>query len=291
MTIRCALLGLLLTWLSPALQAAEFFSVEIRRLETVRLEREPPGKNLLVKGRILLNGKDIGATFENGDKVIPPGGPYKGLMRYSSSRNFVQGPNGVMSKEGDFLLEVSVGGSRTDILLHAGNLPRHSTGCIALGPATLDPANGSAAITKDSPLYKLRETFYGTQTPNQSPNKEIVVTVTEGSEFKGSWPAPPPAPAAPAPNSAGSPGRDLKEPGTPGSDMRQQAAERNAAGRERAERAAAERAAAAAADKGRADRATAEKARADKAEKAKADKAEKAKADTKQGPVSTGGLK
>src|SRR5687768_11743705 len=110
----------------------------------------------LITGTISLNGEELGAAFENDDFKISEGA-YKGFMRYNSGHNFVQSALGKMSKKGDFLLEVSnVPGKqipklRTDILLHAGNLPIHSKGCILLGPANKGP-DGAVTIGDDHPL-------------------------------------------------------------------------------------------------------------------------------------------
>jgi hypothetical protein len=134
-------------------------------------------KNNLVYGTISLNGEKIGAAFENNDLKIPAGS-YKGTIRYNSGRNFVQSELGSMSKKGDFLLEVSNVPNRTAILLHPGNLPKHSLGCILLGPVNKGP-DGAVAISNDHPLRKLRLAFYGADEPIASPNKDITITIKD----------------------------------------------------------------------------------------------------------------
>jgi hypothetical protein len=81
----------------------------------------------------------------------------------------------------DFLLEVSgvknsAGKARTDIVFHGGTKPQHSKGCILLGPVSRDK-NKVGTIGPDHPLRKLRLLFYGTDQPNQSPDKEISIVI------------------------------------------------------------------------------------------------------------------
>jgi hypothetical protein len=144
------------------------FSISIKRNRVV---------GNLVYCSIYLNGQEIGSAFENNDLKIPTGS-YKGLMRYNSGHNFVQSEMGKLSKKGDFLIEASAVVGRTDILLHQGNAPKHSKGCILLGPAKLGP-DGSVTIGVDHPLRKLRLAFYGTDEPNSCPNKNISITISD----------------------------------------------------------------------------------------------------------------
>lgn len=181
--LRRVFAGVIIALIQLNLVAAEEFRVEINRSEL---------KNNLLTGTISVNGKLLGKVFENDDLRIPTG-TYKGIVRYSSAKNFVQGPGGVMSEKGDFLLEVASvkhpsGKPRTDILLHGGNLPKHSKGCILLGPVALNPGTGDGQVTPDHPLYKLRLAFYETAEPIASPNKNIVVIVTESvPRVPGTW--------------------------------------------------------------------------------------------------------
>jgi hypothetical protein len=130
-------------------------------------------KNGLITGTISVNGTKIGHAFENADLKIPTG-DYPGTMRYFSSNGFVQGPSGSMGNKGDFLLEVANVPGRTNILLHGGNKPQHSKGCILLGAVTHD---GSAKVAPE-PLQKLRRMFYGSDNPNATPDKAITITIT-----------------------------------------------------------------------------------------------------------------
>ncbi|MCW3104218.1 MAG: hypothetical protein JWO09_2658 [Bacteroidetes bacterium] len=145
----------------------------------------------LVYCTIFLNGQEIGTAFENNNLKIPTG-TYKGLMRYNSGHDFVQSDLGKMSIKGDFLLEVSnVPGNqipilRTDILMHSGNQPKHSKGCILLGPAQKGP-DGGAFIDQNHPLRKLRLAFYGTDDPVSCPNKNITITVSDNYSIAGTY--------------------------------------------------------------------------------------------------------
>ena len=167
---------------AATIRATDDFRILIDRTEL---------KENLITGTISLNDVPIGNTYENNDVKITPG-MYKGLMRYSSSRNFVQGPGGIMGQEGDFLLEASgvrgpTGESRTAILLHGGNKAHHSQGCILLGPVGRSSI-GQAEITKEHPLYKLRLAFYGTDTPDATPYKNITIEIRDSvPRLEGIW--------------------------------------------------------------------------------------------------------
>lgn len=131
----------------------------------------------LVTGKLLVNGQETGTCYENAEKKIPAG-TYKGVLRYRSNKNFVQGPGGKLGKTGDFLLEVAGVPRRTDILFHAGNKPEHSEGCIMCGPATKDARTGQP-LAPDT-LKQLRLLFYdGVDMPTGTPDKAIQIEVRD----------------------------------------------------------------------------------------------------------------
>ena len=143
---------------------------------TVVVQRSKTKDNLLT-GTITVNGEKIGSTFENGALKIPAG-TYKGVLRTTSSKNFVQGPGGKLGRSGDFLLEVSGVPKRTDILFHAGNKPEQSEGCIMLGPATRD-SKTQEPIAPEA-LRKLRLKFYDdVDAPKMTPDKTITIKVID----------------------------------------------------------------------------------------------------------------
>jgi hypothetical protein len=158
LSIGCAIL-----FIGAANAAPAPFHIVIDRMEV---------KDGLVIGTIAVNGTVIGQAFENADLKIPIG-QFDGIMRYSSPGGLVQGPDGKLGKEGDFLLEVARVPGRSNILFHSGNKPKHSKGCILLGPSTRTK-DGKVA---PEPLQELRRLFYGTNTPNATPNKAITITI------------------------------------------------------------------------------------------------------------------
>lgn len=148
--------------------ASKNFNIAIIRVET---------KNNLTVGKLLVNGKEIGQSYENTAKLIPSG-KYNGVLRYSSSKNFVQGPGGKLGKTGDFLIEIADVPSRKHILFHAGNKPEHADGCVMLGPATI-PDDGSQPVAPAT-LRKLRLLFYdGKDKPTSTPDKKINIVIQD----------------------------------------------------------------------------------------------------------------
>ena len=153
--------------------AGDEFSIAIKRTHL---------KGEELTGTLFINGREIGPTLENDSYRIPPG-TYNGVVRYISSHHFVQNPGGELFYTGDFLLEIAgvkdwSGRSRTGILFHAGSKPQNSEGCVLLGAVTKD-SRGEIILSPDHPLYKLRESFYGTNDPNSSPNKTVKVEIVE----------------------------------------------------------------------------------------------------------------
>lgn len=151
--------------------AADPFKMVVTRGET---------KDGLVAGKLSVNGEEIGTVYERADKHVPAG-TYKAHLRYESGKNHVQGPGGVLGTKGDFLVELdtfTASGKKWEFVqFHAGNKPEHSDGCVLGGPATTD-SKTKEKIAPDT-LKKLRAKFYGSDTPNSTPNREITV------EFKG----------------------------------------------------------------------------------------------------------
>jgi hypothetical protein len=139
-----------------------------------RLHRE----DRLVTGSLYVNGELIGATYENDDLKVEAG-PYIGVMRYRSDHNFVQGQFGLMSTTGDFLIELVGAKDRTNILLHGGNKPHQSRGCILLGPVIRDKATNTGFVGEEHTLRKLRTKFYRTELPNQCPFMQIFIQIID----------------------------------------------------------------------------------------------------------------
>ena len=160
---------------STFVSAADEFSIEIFR-RTVQ--------DGLVTGELYLNGKLVGKCYENDEKKISEG-EYPGFLRYHSGKNFVATGVGdgflalaKLGKKGDFLLEVGKTDPRTNILFHGGSKPEQSKGCILLGPVDKSPT-GEVTVDENHPLYKLMVAFYGTPSPNSTPNKKITIKITD----------------------------------------------------------------------------------------------------------------
>jgi len=132
----------------------------------------------LVTGSLTVNGQLVGTTYENTTLMIPAG-LYPGGLRYVSGHNFVQGPFGTIADHGDFLLEIGNVPGRTSILFHGGNKPKHSRGCILLGAVAKDSKTHKPLLEYDHPLRKLRRLFYGTETPEASPDKTVTIRVSD----------------------------------------------------------------------------------------------------------------
>lgn len=167
-------LFLLLAAQHSDLLASDNFSIVVSR-ETSR--------NGLIIGNLIVNGIPVGTAYENQSLAIPAKF-YKGVLRYWSKKNFVQGPLGAMGNVGDFLLEVSdtdppSSATRTDILFHGGNKPKQSKGCIMLGPINRDASSSQPSVGPDHPLYKLRVMFYGSESPTSTPDKRITIQVKD----------------------------------------------------------------------------------------------------------------
>jgi hypothetical protein len=159
---------------------AKNFTVKLVRLGTESVN--DGGKSVgRVFGDISVNGQVVGRFYENPDKIIPAG-TFQGTLRYASNHNFVQSACGEMSRQGDFLLEITNvsderGNKRTNILLHPGWLPRHSEGCVLVGQRKRDSNGGYLPLDPDSPLRKLRMIFYGSDNPIACPDKRITINI------------------------------------------------------------------------------------------------------------------
>lgn len=189
---KCAASGMtfdeaLAAW-ENAEKAAELdktsFLVTIKRLSKAIFKGKNKGgkevEGVGVIGTLSVNGVPLGDVLET-DAVRIKAGTYRGVMRYVSEKNFVQGPLGAMGETGDFLLEVKGVQGRTNLLIHTGTRPWHSEGCILAGAAKKSVVGGKNVVTinDDTTLKQLRLKFYGTDTPVQCPNKTIVVTIMD----------------------------------------------------------------------------------------------------------------
>lgn len=153
-------------WLTA--HASSDFTVEIFRRSV---------KDNLITGDLYANLEPVGSCFENAQLKVAAG-TYPGLIRYYSRRGLAQGDFGTYGNIGDFLLELKdTSGRRTDVLFHGGTLPQHSRGCILMGPVSKSADGTKYLDDPNHPLRVLRRKFYGSDTPNSTPNRSITIIV------------------------------------------------------------------------------------------------------------------
>ena len=156
------------------LVVAPVLGEEPKPFEIVLQREKLEGK--LLTGTLTVNGQKLGTVYENEDKKIVAG-KFPGKIRTSSMRNHAQGPKGLMSNSGDFLIEIASVPGRSDILFHAGNKPEHSLGCVLCGPIVLDKDGKRFA---PEVLKQLRLLFFdGEDQPKATPNKKITIEVKD----------------------------------------------------------------------------------------------------------------
>ncbi|WP_185289645.1 DUF5675 family protein [Chryseobacterium lactis] len=117
-------------------------------------------------GYLIANGKAICYTLElpwkdnlNTISCIPAG-TYKGVLRYD--------------KTDRWRIQLENVPNRTGVQIHIGNYTTQTEGCILVG---MDAKVNNCSVLNSSAAYaKLKEAFYGTNTPNSTPNKHISVT-------------------------------------------------------------------------------------------------------------------
>lgn len=174
------------TWADPSDASGKGTFALIRMDYSILMKRGRVNELGLIPNKLYLNGTLLGEVFENPKHLIPAG-EYKGRRRITSGKNFVQGPRGVMGKRGDFLLEVVGVPKRSDILIHPGNKPEHSEGCILAGPVTTK----GKLILAPPILAALRLHFYGTDAPQfadpvyTEKEKGVVIKVEDYKDDKG----------------------------------------------------------------------------------------------------------
>ncbi|MBS0340606.1 MAG: hypothetical protein JSS56_08755 [Proteobacteria bacterium] len=159
------------------------FLITIQRQTRASFVGKKDGKDVSgvgVVGTLFVNGQPLGDVLEN-EALRVKAGSYKGVLRYVSSKHFVQGPLGKMDEAGDVLLEVSGVDGRRDLLIHTGTKPWHSEGCILAGAAKKTVVAGKSTVTmgNDSTLKKLREKFYGAEIPVACPNIVIRISIND----------------------------------------------------------------------------------------------------------------
>ena len=118
-------------------------------------------------GELIVNGVKLCYTLEkpwwwNQESAsCVPNGRYPATLRYDKSDGWRIQLVGVPKRSG--------------IQIHVGNYPTQTEGCVLVGTSYAP----NAVINSVAAYTKLKDAFYGTNAPTQSPSKSITV------EFKG----------------------------------------------------------------------------------------------------------
>lgn len=156
--MKCTLLTLTTSLiLSISCYAQESFDLTI--------ERKVSSANCTM-GYLIANGQVICYTLElpwkdnKNDISCIPAGTYNGILRYD--------------KTDKWRIQLEKVPNRTGVQIHMGNFTTQIEGCILVGT---DAKVDNCSVLNSSLAYaKLKEAFYGTNTPNSTPNKKITVT-------------------------------------------------------------------------------------------------------------------
>ena len=129
------------------------------------IERKLSSSNCTM-GYLIANGEVLCYTLElpwadnlNNISCIPVG-TYSGILRYD--------------KTDGWRIQLENVPNRTGVQIHMGNYTSQIKGCVLVGTnAKVD----NCSVQNSSTAYsKLKKAFYGTETPNSTPNKNITVT-------------------------------------------------------------------------------------------------------------------
>lgn len=129
------------------------------------IERKHSSENCTM-GYLIADGLVICYTLElpwednlNNISCIPVG-TYNGMLRYD--------------KNDGWRIQLENVPNRTGVQIHMGNYTKETKGCILVGVgATID----NCTVQNSSAAYaKLKNAFYGTNSPNSTPNKKITIT-------------------------------------------------------------------------------------------------------------------
>jgi hypothetical protein len=158
---RLALLALFLTFLCAKATAADKFALTIAR------KYSSPE---CTAGYLSVNGAIICYALERAQIAnIPlisgiPTGTYSAHLRYDHPDKW--------------RIELDNVPNRKNIQIHIGNISADTEGCILVGDK-VEASNLCRLIDSATAYRKLKKAFYGTETPNSTPNKEISVTITD----------------------------------------------------------------------------------------------------------------
>jgi len=129
------------------------------------IERKLSNNNCTM-GYLIADSKIICYTLElpwkdNASNIsCIPVGTYNGILRYD--------------KTDGWRIQLENVPNRTGVQIHMGNYTRQIEGCILVGA---DAKIDNCTVLNSSTAYsKLKEAFYGTSSPNSTPNKKIKVS-------------------------------------------------------------------------------------------------------------------
>lgn len=157
----CTLLWLFAANLGGSVQAAEPFALKI--------ERKYAGADC-TSGYLSINGSAqmyaLEKPWKNNKPLISsiPPGTYHGNLRYDHADQW--------------RIELADVPDRSNVQIHIGNTTTDSLGCILVG-SEIDAKSLCAVSGSKAAYAKLRKAFYGTDTPNSTPDKKITLTISQ----------------------------------------------------------------------------------------------------------------
>lgn len=120
-------------------------------------------------GTLYVDNKEICKTLElpyrdnQNDISSIPAGVYKGNLRYD--------------KDDKWRIQLVDVPNRTGVQIHIGNVPKSTIGCILVGKSY--EKNDCNVLNSVVAYWDLKKSFYGTDYPNATPNKEIILTIND----------------------------------------------------------------------------------------------------------------
>lgn len=133
----------------------------------LKIERQYVGTDC-TSGYLSINGTTqmyaLEKPWKNNQPLISsiPPGTYHGHLRYDHADQW--------------RIELSDVPNRSNVQIHIGNTPADSLGCILVG-SNIDN-NSLCTLSGSREAYtKLKKAFYGTDSPNSTPDKVITLTI------------------------------------------------------------------------------------------------------------------
>jgi hypothetical protein len=140
------------------------FAQDSMEIEIIRSQDLPQ----CTVGTLGVNNSSLAASLElpwndnqtNVSRI--PAGSYQTILRYDH-------PDA-------WRLELKNVPGHSNIQIHVGNWPSNTHGCILVGKVW----NGGCTVQQSSVAYSaLKKAFYGTDTPNSTPNRQVTVVIKD----------------------------------------------------------------------------------------------------------------